>query len=59
MRPNSTALISPLRILSDGTPETSARTRMESCSADISSEKKATMPPLTVLRVPSGCGSQA
>ncbi len=51
--------ISPLRIWSDGTPETSASRRMASCSADISREKKATTPPLTVLRVPSGCGSQA
>ena len=32
---------------------------MASCSADISREKKATTPPETVLREPSGCGSQA
>ncbi len=33
--------------------------RMASCSADISSEKKATTPPRTVFFEPSGCGSQA
>ncbi len=32
---------------------------MASCSDDISSWKKATTPPLTVFRVPSGMGSQA
>ena len=33
--------------------------RMASCSAAISSEKKATTPPRTVFFEPSGCGSQA
>jgi hypothetical protein len=58
-RPNSLASISPLRIRSPETPETSASRRMASCSALISSEKNATTPPRTVLREPSGCGSQA
>src|SRR5215210_6828100 len=31
--------------------------RVASCSADIPSEKKPTIPPLTVLTVPSGCFS--
>ena len=41
------------------TPDASARRRMASCSADISSEKNATTPPRTVFFDPSGCGSQA
>ena len=44
-----------LRLLADA----SASRRMASCSALISREKKATTPPLTVLRLPSGWGSQA
>ncbi len=57
--PNSEASISPRRMRSEGTPEVSDRRRMASCSDDISSWKNATTPPLTVLRVPSGWGSQA
>ena len=38
----------PRRIVLDGMPLCSAMMRVASCSADISSEKKPTMPPLTV-----------
>ena len=44
----------PRRIVLEGMPVCSAMMRVASCSADISSEKKPTMPPLTVLMCPSG-----
>ena len=50
----STSLMPPRRIWFDGMPVCSAMMRAASCSADISSEKKPTMPPLTVLVWPSG-----
>ena len=43
----------PRRILFDGIPVCSEMMRVASCSADISSEKKPTMPPLTVAIWPS------
>ena len=43
----------PRRILFDGMPVCSEMMRVASCSADISSEKKPTMPPLTVAIWPS------
>ena len=49
-RGRSRALISsPLRIFSDGISACSARMRVASCSADISSEKKPTTAPSTTL----------
>ena len=49
----SRSLMPPRRIVLDGMPLCSAMMRVASCSADISSEKKPTMPPLTVLIWPS------
>jgi len=49
--------MAPRRIWLDGTPARSARIRVASCSADISQEKKPTMPPCTALVVPSACTS--
>ena len=50
----SRSLMPPRRIVLDGMPLCSAMIRVASCSADISSEKKPTMPPLTVVIWPSG-----
>ena len=50
----SASSITPRRILLDGIPVCSAMMRVASCSADISSEKKPTIPPLTVSVWPSG-----
>ncbi len=49
----SRSLMPPRRIVLDGMPLCSAMIRVASCSADISSEKNATIPPLTVLIWPS------
>ncbi len=54
---NWSSVMRPRRMSEDGTPDCSAMMRVASCSDDISSEKKPTMPPLTVLVLPSGCTS--
>src|SRR5215510_6459619 len=46
--------ISPRRMRYDGISVCSEMMRVASCSADISSEKKPTIPPLTVSVWPSG-----
>ena len=50
----ASSLIRPRRMSDEGTPDCSATMRVASCSDDISSEKKPTMPPSTVLIAPSG-----
>ena len=50
---NRLSLMPPRRIWFDGMPVCSAMMRVASCSADISSEKKPTMPPLAVIVWPS------
>jgi len=47
----------PRRIVLEAMLVCSARIRVASCSADISQEKKPTMPPLIDFMVPSGCTS--
>src|SRR6188472_124756 len=50
----SASVMPPRRMWLDGIPVRSAMIRVASCSADISSEKKPTMPPSTVAIWPSG-----
>ena len=50
----SASVMPPRRMWLDGIPVRSAMIRVASCSADISSEKKPTMPPSTVAMWPSG-----
>ena len=57
-RPNSASVVPRGGSSPSGTPACSDRMRMANCSADISSEKKPTMPPRPVLRA-VGCGAAA
>jgi len=54
MRSKSDGSISPAGLRNEGISVCSAMMRVASCSADISSEKKPTIPPLTDSMRPSG-----
>ena len=51
-RPKSSSFTSPRRMRSEETPDFSARIRVASCSEDISSEKKPTLPPSITIGLP-------